>query len=81
MKDEKQPLQIPFFYRRLAMFATMCALVLFTTYHILPGNAENVLGDIALNPIAEIGLFVVLSFAGGLIGFWITFGDLFRQES
>ncbi len=81
MKQQKQQTQIPYLYRRLLMFAIMCALVLFTTYHILPGNAENALGDIALNPIAQIGLFIVLSLGVALIGFWITFGDLFRPES
>lgn len=78
-KQQSQP-QIPFLYRRLVMFTIMCALVLFTTYHILPGNAEGALGDIALNPLAQTGLFIVLSLAGALIGFWIIFGDLFRPE-
>ncbi len=81
MKQQKQPTQIPFLYWRLFMFAAMCGLVLWITHFILPGNAEKVLGDIALNPIAQIGLFIVLSLGGALIGFWITFGDLFRTES
>ncbi len=80
MKEQKQPTQIPHLYRRIIMFAVICALVLLTTYHILPGNAENALGDIALNPIAQIGLFIVLSLGGALLGFWIVFGDLFRPE-
>ncbi len=81
MKEQKQPTQIPDLYRRLIMFAAMCALVLLTTYHILPGNTEGAFGDIALNPIAQVGLFIVLSFGGALIGFWLTFGDLFRSEN
>ncbi len=75
-----KPGQIPAFYRRLFMFLVMCGLILYFMQLVLPGNAEKLFPDIAFNPIAQIGLFIILSLAGALIGFWITFGDLFRQQ-
>ncbi len=72
--------RIPGFYGRLFMFAVMCGLVLYVVHFILPGNAENIAGDLAFNPIAQVGLFIVLALGGALIGFWITFGDVFRQQ-
>jgi hypothetical protein len=49
-------------------------------HFILPGQYEGGLPGINLNPLAEIGLFIILSFAGALIAFWITFGDQFSRE-
>lgn len=71
---------IPGFYPRLMMFAVLCALTVYLMHFILPGGPDKVLGDVQLNPLAQIGLFVILSLAGGLIAFWITFGDALRQH-
>ncbi len=72
--------RIPGFYLRCIMFALILALVVYVMHFILPGNADAVLPDIALNPIAQIGLFIVLSLGAALIGFWVIFGDVFQHQ-
>ncbi len=72
--------QIPSFYPRLLMFTLMCALTVWVMHYILPGAPDNALGDVTLNPLAQVGLFIVLTLGGGLIAFWITFGDVLRQQ-
>ncbi|MGB8647090.1 MAG: hypothetical protein WCF84_17770 [Anaerolineae bacterium] len=75
-----KPDRIPGLYRRVLMLAVMCGLILYSLQLILPGNAEKLFPDLAFNSVAQIGLYIILSLAGALIGFWITFGDLFRQQ-
>ncbi|MGE5138651.1 MAG: hypothetical protein ACM3JD_04245 [Rudaea sp.] len=72
--------RIPNFYLRVLLFLVESALVVYVMHFILPGQYEGGLPGINLNPLAEIGLFVILSFAGALIAFWITFGDQFSRE-
>lgn len=76
----KQTHRVPNFYPRLMMFAIICGAVLFVMHFVLPGNFENIMPGVALSPIAQIGLFVILSLGGGMLGFWITFGDILREE-
>ncbi len=67
---------------RILMFAAMLGLILYALHFILPVTAPGGKEEIALNPALQIGLFVMLSLFGALIGFWITFGDLInRSES
>ncbi len=75
------PNQVPGFYKRAILFGLICMVILFLTLYILPGSAQNAMPDIALNPVAEIGMFVILALIGGLIGFWLTFGDVMRQQN
>ncbi len=65
---------------RLVMFVVMLGLIVFATHYILPsGEPPSSPDDVALNPLIQIGLFLTLTIFGGLIGFWITFGDLVER--
>ncbi len=67
------------FIPRVAMFMAMLALIVYATHFILPAPAEGGTDAISLNPLIQIGLFLTLTIFGGLIGFWITFGDLINR--
>ncbi len=64
---------------RVLMFAAMLGLVLYTVHFFLPSPVEQGGDQVALNPILQIGLFLMLTLFGALIGFWITFGDLVNR--
>ncbi len=64
---------------RLLMFAAMLALIFYALHFILPSPDPNGAEEVALNPGLQIGLFVMLTLFGALIGFWITFGDLINR--
>ncbi len=68
------------FLPRVAMFTVMLALIVYSTHFILPTPAENGADAISLNPLLQIGLFLALTIFGGLVGFWITFGDLINRS-
>ncbi len=65
---------------RVLMFAAMLALVLYTMHFLLPTTVQQEQGEVALNPILQVGLFLTLTIFGSLIGFWITFGDLVNRS-
>ena len=64
---------------RLLMFAAMLALIVYSMHFILPTSPEEGVDQVALNPVLQIGLFLMLTLFGALIGFWITFGDLINR--
>ncbi len=64
---------------RILMFAAMLGLIIYSLHFILPSTAANGTEEVALNPAMQIGLFLMLSLFGALIGFWITFGDLINR--
>ncbi len=64
---------------RLLMFAVMLALIIYAVHFILPSSAPGETQEVALNPALQIGLFLMLTLFGALIGFWITFGDLINR--
>jgi hypothetical protein len=68
-----------FFLPRVVMFTAMLVLILFATHYILPAGDDSGPDAVALNPVIQIGLFLTLTIFGGLIGFWITFGDLVNR--
>ncbi len=71
--------RISFLLPRVLMFAAMLGLILYSVHFLLPGDAADGAGEIALNPVLQIGLFLMLTLCGALIGFWITFGDLINR--
>ncbi len=64
---------------RLLMFAAMLGLIFYSFHFILPSSSPNGAEEVALNPALQIGLFLMLTLFGALIGFWITFGDLINR--
>ena len=70
---------LAFFLPRVVMFMAMLVLIIFSTHFILPAPPDGGPDAIALNPAIQIGLFLTLTILGGLIGFWITFGDLINK--
>ncbi len=73
------PQRVPHLLPRLMMFAAMLALILYSVHFILPLPPEGGTEEIALNPALQIGLFLMLTLFGALIGFWIMFGDLINR--
>ncbi len=69
--------RISFLLPRVLMFVAMLGLIFYSVHFLLPGDPGD--GEIALNPMLQIGLFLMLTLFGGLIGFWITFGDLINR--
>ena len=67
------------FLPRVGMFALMLVLIVFATHFILPSPSDGGPDAVSLNPLMQIGLFLTLTIFGGLIGFWITFGDLINR--
>jgi hypothetical protein len=77
----KEPIHISRVLPRLAMFAAMLGLLIYATHFILPVPSESSIDAVALDPLVQIGLFLALTILGGLVGFWITFGDLLDQPA
>ncbi len=71
--------RVPVLLPRLLMFAAMLGLLIYALHFILPAPPEAGAPEIALNPNLQIGLFLMLTLFGALIGFWITFGDLINR--
>ncbi len=76
MNSEKRFNLLP----RVVMFGVMLALIIYTMHFVLPDAAQSQTPEVALNPLFQIGLFLMLSLVGALIGFWITFGDLVNRD-
>jgi hypothetical protein len=64
---------------RFLLFAVMLALIIYAVHFILPSPTPAETEEIALNPALQVGLFLMLTLFGALIGFWITFGDLINR--
>ncbi len=79
MEQDMNTPRVSLLLPRLLMFAVMLGLIFYALHFILPSPSPNVTDEVALNPALQIGLFVMLTLFGALIGFWITFGDLINR--